>query len=131
MSRTKKTIKKPSKKSLAKRKLTIIKVLPKNGSISQEDLDKWHEVFRTNSMTHKEALATGEVEIENVPIAKKDEHFLTIVRVGNDTYQPSMEDLEQWRDVFAGAEKDPNFKIFTHNAINIEVIEIGKVLAVE
>lgn len=84
------------KKALANRKLTIIKILPKNGTISQEDLDKWHEIFRTNSMTYKEALATGEVEIENIPIAKEGEHFLTLVRVGNDEYQPTIEDLAAW-----------------------------------
>jgi hypothetical protein len=127
----KKKVAKPSKKSLAKRKLTVIKVLPKNGTISQEDLDKWHELFRTNAITHKAALATGEVEIENIPVAEEGQHFLTVVRVGDDTYQPSMEDLEQWRKIFEEAQNDPNFKIFTHNAVNIEVIDIGKVIAVE
>lgn len=124
-------MKRSKKKALANRKLTIIKVLPKDGTISQADLDHWHEVFRNNLTTPELAAATGEVEVEYIPVAKEGQQFITVVRVGDDEYSPTMEDLEHWRDIFKEAQDDPDFKIFTHNAVNIEVIDLGKIVAVE
>lgn len=134
MARTKKApqkVKRLSKKVLHNGKLTIIKVLPKNGTISQADLDRWHEVFRTNSMTLKEAAKTGEVKVEFVPAPEKGKHYITFVRVGSDEYYPTPEDLENWRDIFEEAAKDPDFKIFTHQFVDVKTIELGKVVAVE
>lgn len=119
------------KKALGNRKLTIIKVLPKNGSISPEDLDRWHFMFRNNLVNLKLANDSGEVEIQEIPMRKGDNHYLTLVRVGSDEYQPTVEELEEWRQIFEDAAKDPDFKIFTHKDVNIEVIELGKVLAIE
>ena len=124
-------MKRSKKKALANRKLTIVKILPKDGTISQEDLDRWHEIFRNNLMTVEDAVKTGEVEVQNLPVAKNNDRYLTIVRVGSDEYSPTIEDLENWRDIFSQASKDPDFKIFTHKDVHVEVIEIGKVLAVE
>lgn len=128
-------MKRSKKKNVASRKLTIVKVLPKNGTISQDDLDKWHTIFRSNAenpaAVEKAAVATGEVEVEHVPVAANGKHYLTLVKVGSDEYQPTIEDLEEWRRIFEEASKDPDFKIFTHKDVNIEVIELGKVIAVE
>lgn len=124
-------MKRAKKKALANRKLTIIKVLPKNGTISKKDLDRWHEVFRTNAMTPEDAVKTGEVEVEYVPTAKPGKHYITLVRVGNDEYQPTFEELEQWRDIFEEAAKDPDFKIFTHKDVFVETIDIGVLISVE
>jgi hypothetical protein len=44
---------------------------------------------------------------------------------------PTMEDLETWRDIFSQAAKDPDFKIFTHKDVHVEVLEISKVVTVE
>lgn len=41
------------------------------------------------------------------------------------------EDLEAWRNVFEEAANDPDFKIFTHPNVEIEVIPVGKIVAVE
>ena len=82
-------------------------------------------------MSPELAMATGEVEVEQLPMAKPGDHFLTLVRVGSDEYAPSIEDLENWRQVFEEASKDPDFKIFTHKDVSVEVIDIGKVVAVE
>jgi hypothetical protein len=124
-------MKRSKKKALANRKLTIIKVLPKDGTISQEDLHRWHEIFRNNLMTPEAAMKTGEVEVQTVPVARSNDHFLTLVKVGTDDYKPTNEDLEQWRDVFEKASVDPDFKIFTHHGVSVEVIELGNVVAVE
>ena len=115
-------MKRSKKKNIARRKLTIVKVLPKNGTISQADLDHWHEVFRTHSMSHEDAMATGEVKVEKVAVPKPGEHFLTLVRVGSDEYQPSIQELEEWRQIFERASLDPNFTIFTHKDVNVDPI---------
>jgi len=124
-------MKRSKKKALANRKLTIIKVLPKDGTISPEDLNRWHEIFRNNLMTPEDAVKTGEVEVQNLPVAKSNDHYLTLVRVGSDEYKPTVDELNQWRDIFSQAAKDPDFKIFTHKDVHVETIELGKVLAVE
>jgi hypothetical protein len=124
-------MKRSKKKILNRRKLTIVKVLPKNGTISQQDLDKWHEIFRNHTMSVEQAMSTGEVLVENVPVAKPGEHFLTLVRVGSDEYQPSIQELEEWRQIFERASLDPNFTIFTHKDVNVEVIALDKVIAIE
>lgn len=125
-------MKNSKKKSLSKnKKFTIIKVLPKNGTISQDDLNRWHEIFRTNSMPPELAMATGEVEVEEFNVPKPGTNTLTLVKVGSDEYAPSVEDLEQWRLIFETASFDPDFKIFTHKDVSVEVIDIGKVIAVE
>ena len=45
---------------------------------------------------------------------------LTLVKIGSADYKPTFADLEQWRSVFAEAEHDKNFKIFTHEAVTVE-----------
>src|SRR5574338_561377 len=112
-------------------KLTIIKVLGKNGKITVEDLEKWRYIFATGEMNAEEAATTGEVEIQVLPEKNEDEHYITLVRVGDDEFSPSVSDLEKWREVFEEAKKDPDFKIFTHPAVEIDVIPIGKIIAVE
>jgi len=124
-------MKRSKKKLLANRKLTIIKVLPKDGVVSAEDLDRWHFMFRNNLIDYQRAASTGEVEIQEIAVPKRGEHFITLVRVGGGDYSPTTEDLEQWRKVFEDAAKDPDFKIFTHEHVNIEVLDIHDIIAVE
>lgn len=124
-------MKRSKKKHLANRKLTIVKILPKDGTISQADLEKWHQIFRNGTMTPAEAEKTGEVVVEQIPCPKPGQHFITLVKVGNEQYKPSAEELEQWRLVFEEAAKDPDYKVFTHDAVNVEVIDIGNIVAVD
>lgn len=124
-------MKRSKKKTLLNRKLTIVKVLPKNGTIFPADLDKWHFMFRNNLVDIKLANESGEVEVQEIPPPKKGQHFITLVRVGSDEYTPTIEELEQWRQVFEDAAKDPDFKIFTHKDVSIEVIDVHDIIAVE
>jgi len=116
-----------------KRKLTIVKVLGPDGHPTAEDLKRWREIFANNLMTDDEAVATGEVTMENVPTHDElvDEQTITFVKVGDENFSPSTDDLFQWREVFEEAAKDPDFKIFTHPAVEISVIKVGKIIAVE
>lgn len=45
---------------------------------------------------------------------------LTLVKIGSADYKPSPVDLEAWRRVFEEAQYDKDFKIFTHEAVNVE-----------
>lgn len=47
---------------------------------------------------------------------------ITLVKVGGgtDQYKPTPVDLEAWREIFAQAYADKNFKIFTHDGVSVE-----------
>lgn len=74
---------------------------------------------------------TGEVQIETLAEKQEGKCYLTLVRIGTEDYKPTFADLENWRNVFKEAENDPDFKIFTHASVDISVINIGKIIAVE
>ena len=114
-------------------KITVIKVLGANEDFipNRADIERWHQIFAEEKMTVQEAVATGEIEAEVLPEKKEGQHYLTLVRVGGDDYMPTFEDLEVWKTVFEDAKGDPDFKIFTHPNIDITVIDIGKIVAIE
>jgi hypothetical protein len=45
---------------------------------------------------------------------------LTLVKIGSPEFRPTPVDLEAWRNVFEEAQFDKDFKIFTHDAVNVE-----------
>lgn len=45
---------------------------------------------------------------------------LTLVKIGNQEFRPSPVDLEHWRNVFEEAQYDKDFKIFTHDAVQVD-----------
>lgn len=45
---------------------------------------------------------------------------LTLVKIGNQEFRPSPVDLEHWRNVFEEAQYDKDFKIFTHDAVEVD-----------
>jgi len=113
--------------------LTIVKIMGRDGIVSQKDLEKWRNIFAEKRMTNEEAVATGEVEIESIPTSDPNsgENYLTLVKLGNEDYKPTPQDLQIWREIFEDAKGDPDFKIFTHPEVSIEVIKIGDIIAVE
>jgi mRNA-degrading endonuclease HigB of HigAB toxin-antitoxin module len=44
---------------------------------------------------------------------------LTIVKIGSADYKPTFADLEAWRAVFEEAQYDKDFKIFTHEGVDV------------
>jgi hypothetical protein len=114
-------------------KLTVVKILAQGEEFlpTRADMERWHQIFAENKMTTEEAVATGEIEITELPAKEEGQHYLTIVKIGDDTYRPSMQELEQWRLVFEDAKGDPDFKIFTHPGIEISMINVGNIVAVE
>lgn len=109
-------------------KITVVKVLPHDGVVSVEDLERWKNIFAEHKMTLEEALATGEIQAEVLPPC---DECVTLVKIGGENYVPTPEDLETWKQVFEEAQGDPDFKIFTHPDVKIEVIQIGDVIRVE
>ena len=51
---------------------------------------------------------------------------LTLVKIGSQEFRPSPVDLENWRHVFEQAQYDKDFKIFTHDAVNVERVGYGQ-----
>lgn len=51
---------------------------------------------------------------------------LTIVKIGSADYKPTHADLEYWRDIFASAQYDKDFKIFTHEGVTVERVGSGQ-----
>ena len=45
---------------------------------------------------------------------------LTLVKIGSADYKPEPADLEIWKNAFAEAQYDQDFKIFTHEAVTVE-----------
>jgi hypothetical protein len=118
------------------KKLTIVKVLEKDGSVTTEDLERWRQIFaaadaETIAVIRHDTEANGEIIVQEVEPITDDENYITLVKIGDEGYKPTIADLEAWRDVFEQARTDPDYKIFTHPAIEIQIIPIGKIIAVE
>ena len=50
---------------------------------------------------------------------------VTVVKIGSTDYKPTIADLDAWKDIFAQAQADKNFKIFTHEGVAIERVGAG------
>lgn len=50
---------------------------------------------------------------------------LTIVKIGSADYKPTFADLESWRTVFEEAQYDKDFKIFTHEGVDVTRVGYG------
>jgi hypothetical protein len=117
------------------KKLTIIKVISSDEGFypTAADLERWRNLFAAKKMTLEEAVATGEVEVEMIPLLDEsdEDHYLTVVKIGGEYFKPTVEDLENWREIFKEAKGDPDFKIFTHPAVDVSVINIGDIVTIE
>jgi hypothetical protein len=113
-------------------KITIIKVLGKDDAgPTVDDIKRWREIFALNQMTPQQAEETGEVQVETLSEKQEGQCYMTLVKIGGEDFRPTFDDLESWKQVFEEAKNDPDFKIFTHPAVDIRVINIGKIVAVE
>lgn len=50
---------------------------------------------------------------------------LTVVKIGSADYKPTFADLEAWRNVFEEAQYDKDFKIFTHEGVDVTRVGYG------
>jgi hypothetical protein len=122
----------PISENKVEKPLTIIKVLPKNNKpTSQEDLYRWREIFAKNdSSTIKNAQLNCEIEVQHLP-RDLSENQIMFVKVGSDKLPTNKEELEEWQKVFEEAKNDPDFMIFTHPDVEVEIVKIGNIVAVE
>ena len=51
---------------------------------------------------------------------------LTIVKIGSADYKPTFADIEAWRAVFEEAQYDKDFKIFTHEGVDVVRVGYGQ-----
>jgi hypothetical protein len=50
---------------------------------------------------------------------------LTVVKIGSADFKPTFADLEAWRNVFEEAQYDKDFKIFTHEGVDVTRVGYG------
>ena len=55
---------------------------------------------------------------------------LTIVKIGSADYKPTFADLEAWRSTFEEAQYDKDFKIFTHEGVDIQRVGYNQVFLI-
>lgn len=51
---------------------------------------------------------------------------LTVVKIGSADFKPTFADLEAWRNVFEEAQYDKDFKIFTHEGVDVVRVGYGQ-----
>jgi hypothetical protein len=50
---------------------------------------------------------------------------LTLVKIGSPDFKPTIADLETWRQTFEHAQNDKDFKIFTHEGVDVTKVGSG------
>lgn len=96
---------------------------------SEEDLERWRQLFIDEKISIEEVkMMSPDITVEEVDDSRPG---VTLVKVGGNGYTPTVEELENWRKVFEEAKNDPDFKIFTHDAVQIEHIDIDITTIVE
>lgn len=125
------------RKSIMKNKLTLIKVCNKDYKPSASDLEHWRDIFDKagtdpNFMIIKnQAIESGKISVETFDSPEENEHTVTFVKVGSDQYRPTENDLDAWREVFEAASADPDFKIFTYPNVEINIVPLIGIVAIE
>lgn len=115
-----------------KDKITIVKVIGRGDpAFLAEDIERWSDIFATHKMTPEAAEATGEVKVTYVDKVPEDDNYITLVKIGDESYRPLDSELEIWRNVFEDAKNDPDFTIFTGVSVEITRIKIGNVIKIE
>ena len=51
---------------------------------------------------------------------------LTLVKIGSADFKPTFADIEAWRNVFEEAQYDKDFKIFTHEGVDVTRVGYGQ-----
>ena len=109
------------------RPLTIVKVGDHLYHPTVGDIDKWRRIFEGEM--EFEDFPEGKnqhVSVETIDLSHKtNERSVVLVKVGSETHIPTEAELNEWRDIFEKAQYDPDFKIFTHPHVNIEVLNFG------
>lgn len=61
-------------------------------------------------------------KIHEAKFAQADQMInpISLIKVGGQDVKPTPQDLEQWRNVFEQAQGDKDFKIFTHNEVEVQ-----------
>ncbi|HLG27731.1 MAG TPA: hypothetical protein VI423_08095 [Paenisporosarcina sp.] len=98
--------------------MSKIKLVKLPGQPFPSDLERWRAKYESSDVTPQDLENEGVIveEIDATGVG------MTLVRVGDDTYKPSPQDLGEWRLLLENAACDPDFKIFTNHGIKIEYI---------
>ena len=106
------------------KKLTIVKL--SNSTVRNRNF--WENVFRTHSLEDAIHLARENYnQVDQVDWEEGTENtpYLTVVKIGDESYHPTTQDLEVWRATFEDAKGDPNFTVFTHESVSVQRLPIS------
>lgn len=84
---------------------------------STEDLEYWRLRFEKNEPTQEELDRKG-IVVEDVE-TEAQSNTMTLIKIGGDDYKPTLTELEEWRKIFEDAVGDRDFKVFTHEAVEV------------
>ena len=82
------------------------------------------DAFEKDGVTD-ELVAKYGLVIEEIAPGVPQEGAVTFIKVGDKDYKPTVADLNEWQRVFEEAKNDPDFKIFSHSAIDIKRLTPG------
>ena len=123
---------------MTKTPLTIIKLCGSNFRPTHNDINRWREIFdKAETDPNYQIIIHKAIEDKEITVEKFEptEKSITLIKIGNEEYIPTAQDLEFWRQLFEEAVGDPDFKIITHGPINIENIPFDtintKILKIE
>jgi hypothetical protein len=106
--------------------LTIIKIGDDSCRPSPQDLERWRSIFASEASLDDYPYMKNQPISAEVFDADPGYNRVLLVKVGDETYNPTKTDLEAYREVFEAAANDKDSKIFTHSSINIEEIKFSK-----
>ncbi len=109
-------------------KFTVIKVLSNKEKILKQDVEKYKKLFLDKEKSLQESIEKEEVFLEHIP---KIEKSITLVRVGNDNYQPTPEEIETFREAFKEAMESDNGFVVVPKYVEVDVIDVDSVLEIE
>ena len=114
--------------------VTIVKVMGRDGNVTQLDIDRWRDLFSEKKISVEQAAASGEVQISQFSFPENvDDNYITFIKLGGRGYRPTAADLTAWRELFIDAVGAPDYKIFTAGAIEVDIsrVKIADIIAVE
>lgn len=109
-------------------KLTMVKVVDEGFHPTGEDVQRWNDLMaQDNRQELNELFNDGKLEYFTVS-RESVKKQLMLVKIGEGA---TTQELEQWRDIFNRINNNPCSTVLYTGTIDISIIDIGNIVAVE
>lgn len=98
-------------------KLTVIKVM---GSPSEEYMHS----LRRRVEDEEDVSKDPNIKIETIEFTNSVPH-MTLIKLGSDKFTPGRREFNDFKEVFEHAKDDPDFKVITHDWVQVETVPVG------